>query len=81
MCRMSPEAVLRVIEDVNSISVSISSAVEEQACVTRDISTNMSEASMAVNNVTQGVDGIAEATNLIKDATEQVKLRSATLAA
>lgn len=30
----------------------------------------MTEASMAVNNVTQGVDGIAEATNLIKKATE-----------
>lgn len=74
------QAIAKVIEEVNNISLSISGAVEEQACVTRDISTNMGDATMAVNNISQGVDGIAEATNLIKDATEQVKLRSAGVA-
>lgn len=73
-------SIAKVIEEVNSISVSISGAVEEQACVTRDISTNMGDATLAVGNISQGVDGIAEATNLIKDATEQVKERSARLA-
>lgn len=74
------QSIAKVIEEVNNISVSISGAVEEQACVTRDISTNMGDATNAVNNISQGVDGIAQATNLIKDATEQVKLRSARLA-
>ncbi len=74
------EIISKVIEEVNDISVSISSAVEEQACVTRDISTNMGDATVAVNNISQGVHGIAEATNLIQTATEKVKSMSSRIA-
>ncbi|MAI90264.1 MAG: chemotaxis protein [Hyphomonadaceae bacterium TMED5] len=74
-------AIADVIAQVNSIAVSISGAVEEQACVTRDISDNMRDATTAITNISQGVDGIAQATNLIKDSTEQVKIMSGELAA
>lgn len=74
-------AIADVIAQVNSIAVSISGAVEEQACVTRDISDNMRDATTAITNISQGVDGIAQAPNLIKDSTEQVKIMSGELAA
>lgn len=69
-----------VIERINDISISISGAVEEQAVVTQDISRNMSEATSAVNNISTGVDGFAESTNLIKSSTEKVKELSAQIA-
>ena len=69
-----------VIERINDISISISGAVEEQAVVTQDISRNLSEATRAVNNISTGVDGFAESTNLIKSSTEKVKELSAQIA-
>ncbi len=74
------DIISKVIEEVNEISVSISSAVEEQACVTRDISTNMGDATVAVSNISQGVQGIAEITNMIRTSTEQVKALSSRIA-
>lgn len=69
-----------VISEVNTISVSISSAVEEQACVTRDISGNMETATRAVSNISDGVEGVAAATNQIHASTEKVKEISARIA-
>ena len=65
---------------MNAISLSISSAVEEQSVVTRDISSNMSEATHAVNSVNDGINTIAEATREIQKSTELVKQRSASMA-
>ena len=74
------ETISDVIEQVNSISVSISGAVEEQACVTRDISVNMGDATTAVSSISQGMHSIAEATSMIKTSTEYVKSLSSRIA-
>lgn len=74
------EAIAKVIEDVNAISLSISGAVEEQAVVTRDTSSHMTEATQAVSNINEGINTIAEATREIQSSTEKVKQRSASLA-
>ena len=74
------QSITKVIDDVNSISVSISSAVEEQAVVTRDISSNMSEATRAVSHISEGITSIADATREIESSTQKVKALSAALA-
>lgn len=70
----------KVIEEMNSISLTISGAVEEQATVTNDISSNMREASTAVGHIAASFDLVAAATERIRDAAEKVKERSAALA-
>lgn len=74
------QSITKVIDDVNAISVSISGAVEEQAVVTRDISSNMTEATRAVSHISEGINGIAVATREIESSTQKVKARSAALA-
>ena len=73
-------ATTKGIDDVNSISGSISSAVEEQAVGTRDISSNMSEATRAVSHISEGITSIADATREIESSTQKVKALSAALA-
>lgn len=51
----------QVIDEVNSISRTIASAVEEQSVTTRDISQNVSQTSCAVNSVATGVAETAKA--------------------
>lgn len=70
----------KVIEEMNSISMTISGAVEEQATVTQDISSNMHNASTAVGHISSSFDAVAAATERIRDASEKVKDRSAALA-
>ena len=70
-----------VIEELNDISVSISSAVEEQSFVTKDISSNMSSASDAVNNISGGIESIAGSIEQIRSAAETLKTLSASIAA
>ncbi|MAK60187.1 MAG: chemotaxis protein [Ponticaulis sp.] len=70
----------KVIEEMSSISLTISGAVEEQATVTQDISSNMVHASTAVGNISASFDSVAAATERIRDASEKVKERSAALA-
>lgn len=70
----------KVIEEMNSISMTISGAVEEQATVTQDISSNMQHASTAVGNISASFDTVAAATERIRDASQKVKERSVQLA-
>ncbi|MFC6199043.1 methyl-accepting chemotaxis protein [Ponticaulis profundi] len=74
------EGIEKIITDVNAISMSISGAVEEQAAVTRDISSNMMEATNAVGNISDGINTIAEATREVQGSTQKVKALSASIA-
>ncbi|MAP94974.1 MAG: chemotaxis protein [Ponticaulis sp.] len=69
-----------VIEEFNTISLTISGAVEEQATVTQDISTNMQSASTAVNQIASSFEGVAASTERIRLAADKVKDRSMLLA-
>ncbi|MCK2054586.1 PAS domain-containing methyl-accepting chemotaxis protein [Methylobacterium sp. 37f] len=55
------EAIARTIAHLSEISLSVSSAVTEQAAVTRDMSVNMQTAAQSVEQVRQSMDGIAQA--------------------
>ncbi|MGU3360895.1 PAS domain-containing protein [Methylobacterium sp. M6A4_1b] len=55
------EAIARTIGHLSEISLSVSSAVTEQAAVTRDMSVNMQTAARSVEVVRQNMDGIAAA--------------------
>ena len=70
----------KVIEEVNSISLSISGAIEEQTTVTHDISQNMMSASQAVQNINQSFELVAASSQRIQTASEKVKGLSASLA-
>ncbi|KQO73305.1 MULTISPECIES: PAS domain-containing protein [unclassified Methylobacterium] len=56
------EAIARTIGHLSEISLSVSSAVTEQAAVTRDMTINMQNAARSVEVVRQNMDGIAAAT-------------------
>lgn len=70
----------KVIEDVNAISASISSAVDQQATVTQRISAHMTEATNAVSSINSGMGEIATATNEISASTRKVKELSQSIA-
>ena len=69
------------INTINEISTAIAAAVEEQAAVTRDMSSNMHAAAAGVDSISQGVKHIAEATKLASDSTRKVKESSQALVA
>lgn len=68
------------ITEINTISVSIASAVEEQAAVTRDMSMNMQTASQGVDTIMENMSAIAASTQQVDTATRQVRQASMQLA-
>ncbi|MDQ0314765.1 methyl-accepting chemotaxis protein [Amorphus orientalis] len=61
------------INDINEISSSIASAVEEQAAVTRDMSSNMQTAADGVDTITRNMNAIASSTRQVETTTNQVR--------
>jgi len=55
------EAIGRSIRHLSEISLSVASAVNEQAAVTRDMSVNMQHAAQSVEHIRQTMDGIVQA--------------------
>ncbi|RIK98893.1 MAG: chemotaxis protein [Proteobacteria bacterium] len=74
------EAITRTISRVNEISTAIAAAVEEQAAVTRDISSNMHVAAQGVGDIDTSVAEIAGATKSVNEATRKVREVSRALA-
>ncbi|MQT14369.1 methyl-accepting chemotaxis protein [Segnochrobactrum spirostomi] len=68
------------INDINAISTSIASAVEEQAVVARDMSANMQTAAQGVETIMQNMSAIAGSTKQVDQATRQVRERSLEIA-
>jgi methyl-accepting chemotaxis protein len=74
------QAIGNTIRNVNDISASIASAVEEQSAVTREMSSNMQTASEGVGAISMAMNEIAHATQMVNDLTQQVKDASRSLA-
>lgn len=53
------DRISQTITEINSISISISAAVEEQAAVTEDMSRNMHEAAAGVSSITDSMERVA----------------------
>ncbi|KQP06631.1 hypothetical protein ASF28_16390 [Methylobacterium sp. Leaf99] len=66
------EAIGRTIGHLSEISLSVSSAVTEQAAVTRDMSVNMHNAAQSVELVRQTMDGIARAAHDVDASVQAV---------
>lgn len=71
--------ITQIIEEINGISSSISTAVDEQQAVTVEISQNMQMASQAVGTIDSSVSEIGSATRLIVEGTRHVKEASRSL--
>ena len=69
-----------VIQELSTISMTISGAVEEQATVTNDISSNMQSASAAVNQIANSFSAVAASTERIRMSSDKVKAQSEALA-
>ncbi|GJD32634.1 Methyl-accepting chemotaxis protein [Methylobacterium adhaesivum] len=74
------EAIGRTIRHLSEISLSVSSAVTEQAAVTHDMSVNMQNAAQSVELVRQTMDGIARAANDVDASVHAVSLAARALA-
>ena len=72
-------AIMDVINKINGISVEISGAVEQQEAVTREISSNMQEATKGVMAISESMAQIAGVTNQVREATDKVKHASASI--
>jgi methyl-accepting chemotaxis protein len=60
-----------IINQINDISTSIASAVEEQTVTTNEINRSMAEAARGVSDITQNMTGVATAAqNTTSGATE-----------
>jgi methyl-accepting chemotaxis protein len=66
------KAIARTIAHLSEISMSVSSAVTEQAAVTRDMSVNMQTAAQSVERVRQNMDGIAAAASDVDASVRKV---------
>jgi methyl-accepting chemotaxis protein len=55
------EGISKVIDQINDISNTIASAVEEQSVTTNEITRNVADAAKGVSEITQNVIGVAEA--------------------
>jgi len=66
------EAIGRTIGHLSEISLSVSSAVTEQAAVTRDMSVNMQNAAQSVELVRRTMDGIARAASDVDASVQAV---------
>ncbi|NEU13983.1 PAS domain S-box protein [Methylobacterium sp. BTF04] len=74
------EAIARTIGHLSEISLSVSSAVTEQAAVTRDMSVNMQTAAQSVELVRLNMDGIAHAANDVDSSVQKVGAATRALA-
>ncbi|PPD16275.1 MAG: chemotaxis protein [Methylobacterium sp.] len=61
------EHIANTITEINSVSVSISAAIEEQAAVTSDMARNMREAADGVDLITRTMEEVATSTRAIDD--------------
>ena len=66
------EAIAKTIAHLSQISISVSSAVTEQAAVTRDMSVNMQTAADSVGMVQRNMEGIAQAAGAVDDSVQKV---------
>ncbi|MDQ0317669.1 methyl-accepting chemotaxis protein [Amorphus orientalis] len=69
-----------LIHSINAISLSISSAVDQQSAVSRDTSANMHSAADAVGTITQNLTLIATATERLQTSTHKVSEASRRIA-
>jgi methyl-accepting chemotaxis protein len=74
------ETISQTIAKVNEISSAIAAAVEEQASVTQNMSSNMHVAAKGVADISQNVNEIAGAARSVDTATRKVKEASRALA-
>ncbi|NRA87845.1 MAG: PAS domain-containing methyl-accepting chemotaxis protein [Rhizobiales bacterium] len=72
--------ITKTIGEINSISMSISSSVEEQSTVTAEISSNMQNTAQDINDISQNIGQIAEGVSFVTDAAIKVKAASSALA-
>ncbi|MCW2240206.1 methyl-accepting chemotaxis protein [Azospirillum canadense] len=70
-----------VIAQLNEISATIASAVEEQGAVTREMAANMTNAAEGASSVSRSMNRIASATQAVSDSTRKVKETSQALLA
>jgi methyl-accepting chemotaxis protein len=70
----------KVIKQINDISNTIASAVEEQSVTTNEISRNVAEAAKGADEITQNVTGVAEAAKGTAIGASDTKTASAELA-
>ncbi|WP_035716151.1 methyl-accepting chemotaxis protein [Azorhizobium doebereinerae] len=68
------------ISELNSISSVIAAAVEQQAAVTREVSSNMHVAAQGVETVKHNMNAIAASTGQVEAATRKVRESSAAIA-
>ena len=66
-------SVQATITTLKEVSSAISAAVEEQSAVTREMSSSMQMAAQGVGTITVGLSEIAQATNRVDAATQQVR--------
>jgi methyl-accepting chemotaxis protein len=62
------------MEQLDVVSNSIATAVEEQAATTRDIARNASEVSRAVGNVVSNIEGVSEAARLSAEGASKTEV-------
>lgn len=72
----SIEDFFKIISSIDEISEMISTAVEEQAQVSRTIATNMTVAAENVETINASMGEISEATKTIQELAQQVKVAS-----
>ncbi|GBF58040.1 biofilm dispersion protein BdlA [Candidatus Phycosocius bacilliformis] len=73
-------AITQVIGSINEVSAAIAAAVEEQSALTDAMSSNMAVASQSVQAISSRMADIADSTDQIRQATEQVRQASIGLA-
>ena len=73
-------AIVSTITDLSEISMSVSSAVTEQAAVTQEIATNMQTAARSVDAVRRNADGIAYAAGEVDLSVQKVTASARALA-
>ena len=74
------EGIASTIAHLSEISMSVSSAVTEQAAVTRDMAVNMHTAAQSVEQVRQNMDGIAHAAGDVDASVRKVSAAARALA-
>jgi methyl-accepting chemotaxis protein len=67
------EEIFSSIKTLSEISLVISSAVEEQSLVTKEMAINMTMAAENVETINSSISNISEATNRIKEVAKKVK--------
>jgi methyl-accepting chemotaxis protein len=73
-------AITKTIAEIDEVASSVASAVEEQSCVTQEISGNMQEVAAGVESITKGIREIASASQSIDTATQNMQRASAAIA-